>query len=85
MSLKNVTDLLPFEVAQACLAKAYPLAMRNGLPPPGEAFFDPVYGPYTDARGVAEMLVQQFDVELCKALGLEFSADHDLSPMEDAA
>lgn len=85
MSLKDVTDLLPCEVAQACLARAYPLAVRACLPPPGEPFFDPDAGPYADAAGVVDMLAQQFEIELRRAVGLEFNPHLDLAPVVGVA
>ena len=71
MSLKDVTDLVPFEVARACFDRAYALAIRHSLPPPGEPFFDPESGPYSDAESVLALLVPQFEVELRKAVGLD--------------
>ena len=85
MSLKNVTDLLPCEVARACLERAYPLAVRACLPPAGEPWLDPESGPYAAPDGVAELLVQQFDAELRKALGLECCGVDLARPVEVSA
>jgi hypothetical protein len=72
MSLKDVTDLLPCEVARACLDQAYTLAVRASLPPPGVPFFDPESGAWSSPDDVLGLLVSQFEVELRRALGLEF-------------
>ena len=72
MSLKDVTDLLPCAVARACLERAYPLAVQACMPPAGDPWMDPESGPYAAPGDVAGLLVQQFEAELRKALGLEF-------------
>jgi len=84
MSLKDVTDLVPFEVARACFGRAYALAIRHSLPPPGEPFFDPECGPYSDAEGVLALLAPQFEVELRRALGPE-CCGIDLAAFETVA
>jgi hypothetical protein len=87
MSEKVVTGFLPCEVARACFERAYPLAVRACLPPAGEPFFDPGDGsPYAGPEELRTMLVQQFDVEVCKLLGLPYVESYDLSqPVEVAA
>jgi hypothetical protein len=73
MSLKDVTDLLPCEVARACFERAYTLAVRANLPPAGVPFFDPATGePWAGPENVRELVVQQLDAELAKVLGAEF-------------
>ena len=80
MSLKDVTDLLPCEVARACFERAYPLAVRACLPPAGEPWIDPESAePYAGPEDVRTTLVQQFDVEVCKLLGLPYVESYDLA------
>lgn len=90
MSVRDVTALLPCEVARACLERAYPLAVRACLPPAGVPFFDPDDGsPWAGPGEVMELLVQQFEAELFKALGFEFCgfdlASHELPPIDEVA
>lgn len=72
MSLKDVADLLPCEVARACLERAYPLAVRACVNPSDQPWTDSEGDPWAAPGDVMELLVQQFEAELFKALGLEF-------------
>lgn len=86
MSIQQVTDLLPFEVARACFERAYPLAVRACLPPAGVPFFDPATGePWAGPENVRELLAQQFDAELAKVLGSDFCGVDLAQPVEVAA
>ena len=84
MSLKDVTDLLPCEVARACFDRAYALAVRSCLPPVGVRFVDAAGEPWAGSADVVDALVPQFEVELRKAAGLEFCGV-DLAECEGVA
>ena len=80
MSQKIVTGFLPCEVARACFERAYPLAVRACLPPAGVPFFDLGDGsPYAAPEDLVVSLTQQFEVEVCKLLGLPYREGYDLA------
>lgn len=82
MALNKVADILPHEAARACLERAYPLAVQACMPPAGVPFLDPdTAEPYAGPEDLRTSLVQQFDVEVCKLLGLPFVEGYDLSPV----
>ena len=79
MTTETLQVWLPLEQAEACLRRAYPLAVASCLPPPGEPFIDPESGPYASPDDLVGMLAQQFEVELCRLVGREFNSSMDLA------
>jgi len=85
MSLKDVTDLLPCEVARACFERAYPLAVQLCMPPAGEPWIDPEGGPYAGPDDLMKMLTGQFEAEICKVLGLPYNHAFDVGSSVEVA